>query len=98
MSVFYSLHPTNVTLNNAAVYIYGGQIYTVRWQLKNITILVSGECVNILKNYCKVGNLVECLGHNAFTLEFYIDFDIILICLTSDCFINKLKLRDPFKS
>ena len=25
-------------------------------------------------------------------------FDIILICLTGDCFINKLKLRDPFKS
>ena len=31
-------------------------------------------------------------------LEFYIAFDIILMCLTGDCFINKLKLRDPFKS
>ena len=41
--------------------------------------------------------LVECLGHSAFILEFYIAFDIILICLTGDCFINKLKLRDPFK-
>ena len=40
--------------------------------------------------------LVECLGHSAFKLEFYIDFDIILICLIGDCFINKLKLRDPF--
>ena len=30
-------------------------------------------------------------------LEFYIAFDIILMCLTGDCFINKLKLRDPFK-
>ena len=39
--------------------------------------------------------LVECLGHSAFILEFYIAFDIIL---TGDCFINKLKLRDPFKS
>ena len=29
---------------------------------------------------------------------FFIAFDIILICLTGDCFINKLKLRDPFKS
>ena len=42
--------------------------------------------------------LVECLGHSAFILEFYIAFDIILICLTGDCFINKHKLKDPFKS
>ena len=42
--------------------------------------------------------LVECLEYSAFILEFYIAFDIILICLTGDCFINKLKLRDPFKS
>ena len=42
--------------------------------------------------------LVECLGHNAFMLDFYIDFDIILVCLTGDCFINKFKLIDPFKS
>ena len=42
--------------------------------------------------------LVECLGYSAFILEFYVAFDIILICLTGDCFINKLKLRDPFKS
>ena len=42
--------------------------------------------------------LVECLGHSAFIFEFYIAFDIILICLTGDCFINKLKLRDLFKS
>ena len=41
---------------------------------------------------------VECLGYSAFILEFYIDFDIILICLIGDCFINKFKLRDPFKS
>ena len=41
--------------------------------------------------------LVEFLGYSAFILEFYIAFDIILICLTGDCFINKLKLRDPFK-
>ena len=41
--------------------------------------------------------LVECLGYSAFILEFYIAFDIILICITGDCFINKLKLRDPFK-
>ena len=41
--------------------------------------------------------LVECLVHSAFILEFYIAFDIIMICLTGDCFINKLKLRDPFK-
>ena len=41
--------------------------------------------------------LIECLGHSAFILEFYITFDIILICLTGGCFINKLKLRDPFK-
>ena len=49
-------------------------------------------------SYCKVGYLVECLGHSAFILEFYIAFDIILICLSGDCFINKLRLRDPFKS
>ena len=42
--------------------------------------------------------LVECLGYSTFIMEFYIAFDIILICLTGDCFINKLKLRDPFKS
>ena len=54
--------------------------------------------VNILKNYCKVRYLVECLGYSAFILEIYIAFDIILICLTGVCFINKLKLRDPFKS
>ena len=42
--------------------------------------------------------LVECLGYSAFKLVFYIAFDIILICLTGDCFINKLKLRDPIKS
>ena len=53
--------------------------------------------VNIFKSYCKVRYLVECLGYSAFILEFYIAFDIILICLTGDCFINKLKLRDPFK-
>ena len=42
--------------------------------------------------------LVESLRYSAFILEFYIAFDIILICLTGDCFINKLKLSDPFKS
>ena len=42
--------------------------------------------------------LVECLGYGAFILEFYIAFDITLICLIGDCFINKLKLRDPFKT
>ena len=42
--------------------------------------------------------LVECLGYSAFILDFYIAIDIILICLTDDCFISKLKLRDPFKS
>ena len=41
--------------------------------------------------------LVECLRYSAFILEFYIAFDTILICLTGDCFINKHKLRDPFK-
>ena len=42
--------------------------------------------------------LVECLGHSVFVLEFYIAFEITLICVTDDCFINNLKLRDPFKS
>ena len=42
--------------------------------------------------------LVECLGYSAFILEFYIAIDIILICLTGDCSITKLKLRDPYKS
>ena len=87
-----------MTFNNATVSIYGGQIYTVRWQLKSITTLVPGKYINILKSYCKVRYLVERLGHSAFILEFYIAFDVILICLTGDCFINKLKLRDPFKS
>ena len=41
--------------------------------------------------------LVECLGHSAFILQFCIAFDIILICLTGDCYISKLKLRDPLK-
>ena len=42
--------------------------------------------------------LVECLGYSASVLEFYIAFDIILICLTGDCSINNVKLRDPIKS
>ena len=42
--------------------------------------------------------LVECLGYSAFILEFYIAIDIILICLSGDCSITKLKLRDPYKS
>ena len=42
--------------------------------------------------------LVECLRYSAFIFELYIAIDIILICLTGRCFINKLKLRDPFKS
>ena len=42
--------------------------------------------------------LVECLGYSAFILEFYIAFDIILVCLSGSCFINKLKLRDFVKS
>ena len=87
-----------MTFNNATVSIYGGLIYTVRWQLKSITTLVPGECVNILKSYFKVRYLFECLGHSTFILELYVAFDIFLICLTGDCFINKLKLRDPFKS
>ena len=39
--------------------------------------------------------LVECLGHSAFISEFYITFDIILICLTGDCFVERplYKLR-----
>ena len=41
--------------------------------------------------------LVDSLGHSAFIMKFYITFDIILICLTDDCFINMLKLRDPFE-
>ena len=41
--------------------------------------------------------LVEYFVHSAFILEFYIAFDIILICLTGDCFINKLECRDPCK-
>ena len=44
-----------------------------------------------------MGYLVECLGYSAFILEFYIAIGIILICRTGDCFINKLKLRDPLK-
>ena len=42
--------------------------------------------------------LVECLVDRAFMLEFYIAFDIILICLSGDCFIHKLKLRVPLNS
>ena len=35
-------------------------------------------------------NLIECLGHSAFILEFYIAFDIIMICLTGDCSLTSL--------
>ena len=41
--------------------------------------------------------LVECSGHSAFILEFYIVLDLILICLPGDFFINKLKLREVSK-
>ena len=54
--------------------------------------------VNVLESYCMVRYPVECLWYSSFILEFYIAIDIILICLTGDCFIKKLKLRDPFKS
>ena len=54
--------------------------------------------MNVLKSCCKVRYLVECLGYSAFILESYIAFDIILICLTGECFINKLKLRDQLKA
>ena len=42
--------------------------------------------------------LVEYLGYSAFRLEFDIAIDIILICLTCDCSITNLKLRDLYKS
>ena len=42
--------------------------------------------------------LAEWLGHSEFILEFYIAFDIILICLNGDRFIYKLKLKDCLKS
>ena len=37
---------------------------------------------------------VECLGYSAFILEVYVALYIVLICLTGDCFINKLNLRE----
>ena len=82
-------------LNNASQYLWGSDLHCkVATQI--IPTLVPGECVDILKSHCKVRYLVECLGHSSFILVFYIAFDIILICLTGDCFINKFKLRDPF--
>ena len=65
--------------------------------IKNDIKLQYESRLNILR-YCKVRYLVECLGYSAFILEFYIAIDIILICLTGDCSITKLKLRDPYKS
>ena len=38
--------------------------------------------------------LVECLGHSAFILEFYIAFDIILICLT---LLTSISWETPLK-
>ena len=83
-------------LKTATVSIYGDKFYNARWQLTNITTQVPCECVNILKSYCNVRHLIECLGHSAFILAFYIAFDIILIGLSGYCFINKIRLRDPF--
>ena len=94
MFVFYILHPTNVTMQQS---VSMGSDLHCKVGTQKFTTLVLGECVNILKSYCKVRYLVECLGHNAFMLDFYIAFDIILVCVTGDCFINKLKLIDPFK-
>ena len=51
--------------------------------------------MKVLKSYCKVRYLVECLGYSAFILEFYIAFDIILICFTGDCFINVFVFQTP---
>ena len=73
-----------MSLNNATVSNYGGQIYTVRGQLKKYHQPGPGECVSILKSYRKVRYLFECLEQRAFILEFYIAFDIKLICLTGD--------------
>ena len=41
--------------------------------------------------------LAGCFGHSAFKLVFCIAYDFILICLAGDCFIYKLKLRDPLR-
>ena len=38
------------------------------------------------------------LVYSTFILVFYIDYDIILICLTGDCFIYMFKLWESFKS
>ena len=56
----------------------------IRITSKAIIKLQCESLVNILKSYCKVRYLVECLGYIAFILDFYIAFDIILICLTGD--------------
>ena len=76
-------------LNNATVSTMGSDLHC-KVATKNITTLVPGESVNVLKRYCKVCNLIECLGHSAFILEFYIAFDIIMICLTGDCSLTSL--------
>ena len=56
------------------------------------------ECT-LPQTFYKITHLAIALYniHVWFILELYIAFDIILICLTGDCFINKLKLRDPLE-
>ena len=97
---------TFATIQNPAVYLSGARVsifFTLvprlyQDNIKSDIKLQYESRVNVLKSYCKVCYLFECLGYIAFVLEFYIAFDSILICLPGDCSINKLKLRDPIKS
>ena len=101
MSVFYIWHPTNMTLNSATVRIYRGQIYTVRWQLKNITTLVPGECVNILKSYYTVWTILSNAWGIVHSYWSFISLLIlswyallVVVSLTSSSWETPLKLRD----
>ena len=40
---------------------------------------------------------LDASGQGAFKMEFYIVNEIILICLSVDCYIYKLKLRDTLR-
>ena len=89
MSIFYIWHPTNVTLNYATFTKYGGQIYTVRWQLKISPSWSMVNAMNILKRYCKVRYLVECFI-SLLILSWYTL--LVIVSLTRLSWVTPLKV------
>ena len=97
MSVLYIWHSSNVTLYNDPDSFYGAHIWTVEWPIKYISTLIPDERTNALQKYSMVSYILDASGQGSIIMEFYIVCEIILICLSVDCSIYKLKMRDTFR-